>query len=596
MSCPELHVETESGTRQVAEPDPAQRLTEVLRRQGLPLNTRCGQHGVCDGCLVELVEGALTGLDGAPIEAAAGPATVRACEVRAGAGRAKIVLPARSLLVDKPLAVSDFHVEIGRGHDPLTQRRPVPADGDVDGLRIDAAVRPDSAAPPTGPEAELAYRGDHWIARAPRVATAGVGAAVDIGTTTVAVLLVDLADGEILGRASAFNRQMHLGDDVLTRINLCMTDPPMIGRMRAAVCEDTLVPLLEQALAEAGREAGELAAIAAAGNTTMLHLVAGVDPTPMGTTPFTPQFLEHRCLEDFSFAGRPIDLHLLPGAAAYIGSDLTAGVIATGMRYRDATTLLVDVGTNGEILLHHEGRLYGCATAAGPAFEGAKLASGMRASDGAIRGLRIGGDPLEIKYDMIGPGGGRPTGLCGSAYVDFLAEARAADLVSATGRIDPKVAGRWLIDNEHGRAVRVARARGSEPLMVSDRDIASLVQAKAAIAAGILTLIERAGLTPERIETLYLAGGFGMHMHTGNAIRCGLLPGFSLEQVELVGNTSLAGALLALTDSTVMNELGRAGTDMEVLELNTDPGFEARFIDQLALEKQEAPCAGSAGR
>ncbi|MBM3860878.1 MAG: DUF4445 domain-containing protein [Verrucomicrobia bacterium] len=489
----QLQVESPKGVFTITAA--SQRLTELLRHEHLPLNIRCGQRGLCDGCDVELVRGTLVNLHTGAVMTA--PATLCACQHRLD-GDAAIRIPDRSLLAHKAQIVSEFRVNIPRAHAPL--------------------------------------------------AKTGLGAAVDIGTTTVAVLLVDLRDGKIVGRSSDFNKQMHHGDDVATRIGLCAGDKTMVARLQEAIVQETILPLL-----------GETRPVcfSVTGNTTMLHLFAGVDPTPMGTYPFRPEFLEHRVVKLPAFGDA--DVHLLPSAAAYIGSDITAGILASGLAYDDGPSLLVDVGTNGEIVLKAGGHLLGCATAAGPAFEGAGLTNGVRATEGAIQKIRL--EPLHL--DVIGKT--KPIGICGSAYVDFLAEGRRVGLLNERGRLKEPV-------------FQVA-----PNIAITETDIAHLLQSKAAIGAGVLSLLERAKLTASQIKRVYMAGGFGLHINVAHAIACGLLPGFRVEQVQVVGNTSLAGAYLALLDGGALEEIRRVSRQIEVVELNLDAGFESRYIDNLSL-------------
>jgi uncharacterized 2Fe-2S/4Fe-4S cluster protein (DUF4445 family) len=301
----------------------------------------------------------------------------------------------------------------------------------------------------------------------------------------------------------------------------------------------------------------------------MLHLFAGVDPTPMGTYPFAPVFLKHR-VEQLPALGRA-SLHLAPSAAAYIGADLTAGIVASGLAYDDGPSLLVDVGTNGEIILKHGDRLLGCATAAGPAFEGAGLTNGIRATTGAIEKIRLSGAPLKVQADVIG--NGTPIGVCGSAYVDFLAEGRRAGLLTERGRFR----------DGFGSSLRVGLGPGKQEIVITETDTAHLLQSKAAIGAGIQTLLAHAGLTPARVKKVYMAGGFGLHIRIPNAIACGLLPGFAPAQVVVVGNTSLAGAYLTLLDCGALDEVARISKRLDVVELNLDPEFETRYIDNLVL-------------
>lgn len=535
---------------------PGQPVSDVLRHAGLPLNTRCGNRGLCDGCKIELLDGKLLHRrEGSVIHAVDGspPRLVRACEVTLpGVGEATTLrIPARSSLRYQPRIVTDFRINIPCGLDPLL-------------------------------ESSACAKGT-------------LGVAVDIGTTTVALLLVDLTDGRIVAQAAAFNEQMHLGDDVVTRIELCTADASNVRALQAAVMDRTIGSLLNSALQQAGANAEQVRCWSIVGNTTMLHLAAGVDPSSMGVSPFTPAFLDHRTLRagevftgpacESAFARSPV--HLLPSAGAYIGADLTVGVLASGLVYDDGPSLLVDVGTNGEIILKHKDRMLGCATAAGPAFEGAGLSFGMRAGDGVISHMRIKTEPaLTIQTQCIGDEAQLPIGLCGSAYIDLLAEGNRTGLLTPTAKFDEALPGlsehvmKW---GDTDQALKLGVGPGQQPIVVSQRDLASLLQAKAAIAAGVLTLLERCGLTPADVKTVYLAGGFGTHMSAANAIACGLLPGFRPEQVQPVGNTALAGAYLALIDRSLLEEIGRVARSIQVIELNLDENFESRYIDQLPL-------------
>ncbi|HEX2973612.1 MAG TPA: ASKHA domain-containing protein, partial [Tepidisphaeraceae bacterium] len=236
----------------------------------------------------------------------------------------------------------------------------------------------------------------------------------------------------------------------------------------------------------------------------------------------------------------------------------------------------------------HGDRLMGCATAAGPAFEGAGLSSGIRAGDGAISRIAFQANPFAVHTDMIGiEKRMHPAGICGSAYIDFLAQARRIGLLMPTGRFDRAAgldtADRLIPWNQNDLAFRLTHTEHARHIVISQTDIAHLLQAKAAIAAGILTLLNQAGLQPSQIRKLYLAGGFGMHIDVTNAIACGLLPGFSPSQIQSVGNTALAGAYIALMDSSILAELSRIGRRLQVVELNLDPNFETTYIDQLLL-------------
>jgi uncharacterized 2Fe-2S/4Fe-4S cluster protein (DUF4445 family) len=394
-------------------------------------------------------------------------------------------------------------------------------------------------------------------------------------------------DAKMLSRAGGFNKQIQFGDNVLTRIDAART-ADALAAMQSAVVSGTIAPLLQRACERAGRKPSRLAGGAIAGNTTMLHLLMGEDPSSLGVAPFVPRFITGRRLTaaDIHLTIDAIDpdmpLQLLPGIAAYVGADITAGVIATGMLFDPWPSLLVDFGTNGEMVLQRDGKLIACATAAGPAFEGSGLSHGSRAIDGAISGIAVSLDPFRVEMERIG---GRrfvgQNGICGSAYVDFLASARRCGFLLNSGRFNLDTWG--LIPPRHriekdGRAFRLA-----DETSISEHDISVLLQAKAAVGAGIESLLKTVGIEAAEVSRLYLAGGFGMYLNVGHAIAAGLLPGFRNEQVRVVGNTALAGAALVLLDRTKLDLMEAVRARVEVLELNLQEEFEDRFIDHLRL-------------
>jgi len=515
-------------------------LSDVLARRGWPLNTRCGGRGLCGGCEIGLRAGGLRRRDTTrPI--AAPTDRLKACQttLAPGNGEVRLTVPARSLLKHEPAVVAEFRLNVPWAQDPL--------------------------------------------------AAARYGVAVDIGTTTVALLLCDLTTGRVCAEASAFNAQIRLGEDVLTRIQRCHGDPAAVAQLQRAVTRETIQPLLVTACAEAGVGLREVGVMTIAANTTMLHLVAGVDPSPLGVHPFTPVFLDRRIHAPealgLEFGDQSGEVHLLPGPAAYVGADLAAGIVATGLLYDDGPSLLVDVGTNGEIVAKVGDRLIGCATAAGPAFEGAGLTSGTRGVKGAIERIALRMAPYQAELGIIGQTA-RPIGICGSAYVDFLWEGRRRGLLQPNGRLTEEFvagAGAVVQTDEYGRKLQLHATGASGPLWISEVDIARLLQAKAAIAAGINTLLGLLGVTAGDIKTLHLAGGFGLHLSLEHAIGCGLLPGFTPAQIQVVGNTSLGGAFLALHDRSLLAEMAEACRRMESIELNLQPGFEDAYIDQLML-------------
>ncbi|MBK9989758.1 MAG: DUF4445 domain-containing protein [Verrucomicrobia bacterium] len=520
-------------------------LTDVLAANGIQLNTRCGKRGACRGCMVELVRGSVNG----PLGLIEAPAEIRTCQARLlPIGDVAVRIPAHARLEAKPQVGDSFVINTAVALEPLW---PV-SDG-----KLDTAF------------------------------------AVDVGTTTVVVAIIDLAKGEVLARAGDFNAQIRFGDNVITRIVAAAT-PLAREQMRLAMLQETIAPLLAKACRDAGRDPTRLAGGILAGNTTMLHLLTGEDPAGLGVVPFTPKFIESRTMTAAELGlarvstnaalRNDVPMVLLPGFSAYVGADLVAGIYATGMMNDEKPSLLVDIGTNGEIVLQADGKLYCCATAAGPAFEGSGLLAGTRAQLGAISHLKLaGGEQFGFELETIG--GGDPLsapGLCGTAYVDFLATARRAGLLLPSGRFNPKEWQRLPVDlrtkTPGGFTLKIA---GN--LCINEADIASLIQAKAAIGAGIEILLRAAHLRAADIGTLYLAGGFGLYIDVEHAIDIGLLPGFMREQVKVMGNTSLGGATLAALDRCALPEMIAWRKSAQIFELNAQPGFEDCYLDHLSL-------------
>ena len=526
-----IHVVSGAVERRIHVRAGSSTLARFLAEAGLALNTRCNERGLCRGCTVLVGEQP--------------PRNLLACQYKLTAGEhLNITIPSRSFLSHPPSVVSDFQTGIPVGSDPIF----------------------DSPDP--------------------------LGIAVDIGTTTVAIMLVELSSGRVLARASALNSQVSLGDNVLTRIHLCQEEKSNIARLQSAFWKETFQPLLSEILDKEGSSPSEIAGVVVAGNTTMLHLACGEDPTSMGAVPFTPKFLEQRLFSGDEFGAPVKQVIFLPGVSSFVGADISAGAVCCGVRYGVRPELLVDVGTNGEMLLCGPKGLLACATAAGPAFEGCGLLCGMRAAHGVVGRIECileneGG--LSTRIEIIGGGENSPHGITGSAYVDFLAEGRRIGLLQENGRFEESFItanpGRFLRD-QNGWSLLLAPAHPD--LRIGEVDVALLLQAKAAIAAGIETLLRLQGLLASDIGRVHLAGGFGLHLSIPNAIACGLLPGFRAEQVHAVGNTSLGGAYLGMLDRSLVTEMNDLREQITTVELNLDPEFEDRFLDHLSL-----PCPGA---
>lgn len=406
----------------------------------------------------------------------------------------------------------------------------------------------------------------------------GLGLAVDIGTTTVAAFLYDLGTGLHLAETGARNAQRGYGADVISRITCCGEGklPELRDAVRAQITS------LAQAMCQSrGRELSELRRVSIAGNTVMEHLFDGLDPTPIGVAPFRPASLfgdaraAKDCLPDF----RPdTSVYLSPCVAGYVGGDVTAGLLASGGADAEGLWLYIDIGTNGEMALGNKDGFVCCATAAGPAFEGAEITCGMGGAPGAIDRVRAeGGD---VSVHVIGEEG-KALGVCGSGLIDAVAAMLELEAVTEAGRLlsaddVPGPAGARIFPREGQQAFRLR-----DEVFVAAQDIREIQLAKAAIRAGAETLLELQGKTAADITELVIAGGFGAFMDKYSALRIGLLPQVPPERIRHVGNSAGAGAAKALTPE------GRGALEAftrrcSYLELSSSRAFSEHFMDYMA--------------
>ncbi len=598
-------------------------IAAAARAAGVPLNMACGGRGVCGRCAVVLREGAFLSA-GRLIEVAPGAsAEALACATFARSDNALVEVPATSLIEPKAQVHEDFVLadfEPAPRTRRLTVELPPARLGAAPPLaeRLSEALRPalgdarlrwplsvlgatDPQAPNAGGPATIVAGpdGDGWtVCRiecgAPRLPHWGIAA--DIGTTTVVCALIDMDGGEVLGRASGYNQQIRRADDVAARISACET-PGDVAELRRLAVEATLNPLIEELCHGAGGSPKTVVRLAAAGNTVMTHLLLGLSPAALGASPFAPVACRFPPLRaaDLGLGIAPeAGVDIVPCMTGYLGGDIAADLLAARMMERRPPTLLIDIGTNGELVLWDGQRLLGSATAAGPAFEGAGVRHGCRAAAGAIDRIAWprGGD---LGFTVIG--GGAPVGLCGSALVDFVARALERGLLNEVGRFDVealRAAGRYAeLPGADGaqRACIVARAEESGlagPILVTERDLAELLKAKAALQAGARTLLARAGLEAGDLAELVLAGGFAHHLDLTAAIRIGLLPPLPVERIHVLGNGSLAGAYLALRKPDAFAAFDDLVRRLDAIELNLEPSFADAFVEGLMLDPGNA--------
>ncbi len=405
--------------------------------------------------------------------------------------------------------------------------------------------------------------------------TGPLGAAIDIGTTTVVVYLYELATARLLATCAAHNRQAAYGADVLSRITFaCGGGQQEIGQV---ICSQ-LAQMLAECLEQAGRPLQELTACVITGNTTMLHLLAGLDTAGIAVAPFTPTSLFGCFVPELAARlglAPQAQIYLPSCAGAYVGGDITCALLAAELPQADGCTLLVDIGTNGEMVLAKDGQLLACSTAAGPAFEGAGIRMGMPAARGAVSAAWVEGNAIRWQTIENAPA----IGICGSGLLDLAAAARQLELLDETGRLQPDAPGlqAFITQIENAPALCLP----GTPVVVTQADIRQLQLAKAAIAAGIDTLIEHARTTPEALSQLYLAGGFGSYLNIASAGAIGLLPKALCDKTTVLGNAAGSGASLALLSSPHFEQAGRLGGHMQELSLSESPTFMEHYIENM---------------
>jgi len=423
--------------------------------------------------------------------------------------------------------------------------------------------------------------------------TTGVRYAIafDLGTTTVVATLLDLATGTPVSVASMLNKQQPFGADVISRISATMLDPEALERLRLAAGA-TLAELADQVCREGEVDPGHVYEVAVAGNATMTALALGIEPEPLGVAPFVMSTASPPTVlaADLGLALHPrARAMLFPALGAYVGGDIVAGMLASGMDRDKRTRLFIDVGTNCEIVLSDGDRILSTAAPAGPAFEGGAIRCGMRAADGAIEVVKLDED---VTLGVIGDV--EPKGLCGSGLVDAVAELVKLGLLDASGRfvpedvakeVAPALADRLTVIGQERVFVLHRPAPDSDPadcVVLSQRDVRELQFAKAAISTGWTLLLEELGLEHRDVQQVLLAGSFGSYLSAASAVRIGLVPSLPVLRIVAAGNVAGEGAKMALL--SVRERAGARALLEEVtyVELSDRPEFNDRFVDQLA--------------
>lgn len=404
-----------------------------------------------------------------------------------------------------------------------------------------------------------------------------VGAAVDVGTTTVAVQLLDLKTGEVMATAVDLNAQRVFGADVLSRVALGAGDG---GAELQRLIVSQLDDLLAQALRVAGLSADRLVEAAIVGNTAMTGLLLGADVSPLGEAPYegAPTAEARLTGGELGLTSAPaLDVRVLPGASAFIGSDIIAGVLASRLAERVTPTLMIDLGTNGELVLAAGGQLLAASTAAGPALEGASIECGMRAEAGAIERVDLVGNRLV--FGVIGERA--PSGICGSGLLDLVAALLDAEVIDSSGRFVDRVGSPFRDRFTSHDGVRAFVLDAPAGVVLTQKDVRQVQLALGAVRTGIDLLLEAAGIGPSAIVNVIVAGGFGYHVRPESLVRLGLVPPVWHDRIAFGGNTALAGARMALVNSAVRAKAQDLAAVVRTLDLAAHPEFQQRFIAAL---------------
>ena len=418
------------------------------------------------------------------------------------------------------------------------------------------------------------------------------GLAVDIGTTTVSAIIINMLDGEILAKGSTGNGQIRYGADVINRI-IESVKPGGKEKLQKAIVGETLNPLIANMCAHAKIRCNQVYRACIAGNTTMNHLLLGVDSDPVRMEPYIPTFFKTNSVyaSDIGVKINP-DAHIIlaPNIGSYVGGDITAGAFVSMLWNQPEFSLFIDLGTNGEIVFGNSDFMMSCACSAGPAFEGGDISCGMRATDGAIEACTIDEETMEPSLSIIGEEGTKPVGLCGSGIIDVIAELFRCKMLSPKGKFIRE--GKRVRHDKYGMGSYVLafqeEAGSVKDVEITEVDIDNFIRAKGAIFSAIRTMLSYCDFDISMIERVYVAGGIGSGINMRNAIRIGMFPAIPVEMYHYIGNSSLAGAYAMLYSTESEKKVYELAKNMTYIELSTIPQYMDEFVAACFLPHTDA--------
>ena len=409
-----------------------------------------------------------------------------------------------------------------------------------------------------------------------------VGCAIDIGTTTVSMVLADLKTGKILAKGSSGNGQIRFGADVINRI-IEQGKPGGRKKLQDAIVKETLTPIIANLCKAAGISARSILRLSVGANTTMNHLLVGVDAQSVRMDPYIPSFFRWDGLKagDLHLPANPLaEVVIAPNIGSYVGGDITAGTLSSLIWDKDEMSLFIDLGTNGEIVFGNRDFLMSCACSAGPAFEGGDISCGMRATDGAMEAVTLDRDTMEPTMSIVGDPGQKCVGICGSGIIDIISELFRCGIINAKGlfvregsrvKRDAHGMGRFVLafpeESETGREVSI-----------NEVDIDNFIRAKGAIYSAIDTLMKSVDMTADAIDHVYVAGGIGSGINMKNAVNIGMFPDVDLDKYQYIGNSSLSGAYAMVLSDQAIEKCAEVASNMTYMELSTHPGYMDAFV------------------
>jgi uncharacterized 2Fe-2S/4Fe-4S cluster protein (DUF4445 family) len=589
-----------------------QTILDAARAAGIEMNSPCGGKGTCGGCRVEITQGTPPA-DGASLERLTAEELHRnvrlACQVRV-TGDMTVVIPAETLLFDQQILETGIDTAVppepNVRREFLRLQEPGVADQRSDHDRVLDALRDRGLSPEAdvtllrelpgalraaGFQGTAVMVGDDLVAFEPGDTTARhFGVAVDVGTTTVVAWLVELATGRQVAVASSSNPQASRGDDVVSRIEYCLRGPSHLKEMQGLII-GCLNELMRRLCDDAGLRPTDLFEAAVVGNTTMTHLLLGLPVDHIGRSPFIPAVRQGVSViaRELGLAIHPRGrIYVGPTIAGYVGADTVAGILAARLHETDGLRMVIDIGTNGELVIGNRERLLACSTAAGPAFEGARIKYGMRAAAGAIDRVDIADGRLRVHAIGDVPA----VGLCGTGLIEAVSACLESGIVNEMGLmqsaadlpdLSPDLAARLMHTNGETALCLVSaeQCNTGHPVLLTQRDIREVQLAKAAMFAGAAVLMAEMGVTADDLDEVLLAGAFGNFIRPDRARRVGLLPPVPLEKVKFVGNAAGTGARMLLLNRSQRQTAERVSRCVHHVELSGRADFQAIFAEAM---------------